>query len=52
MNKTNFDVKLKDVISNKNQLNNLWEKVKAMSTKDLINKIEQTIFLQKDFKSI
>ena len=41
--KTDFDNKLKDVTSNKNELNELSEKVKAISTtgltKDLINKL-------------
>ena len=40
--KTDFDNKLKDVTSNKNELNSLSKKVKAISTKglakDLINK--------------
>ena len=40
--KTDFDNKLKAVTSNKNELNELWKKVKAISTKglarDLINK--------------
>ena len=40
--KTDFNNKLKDVTSNKNELNELWKKVKAISTKvlanDLINK--------------
>ena len=36
---TDFDNNLKDVISNKNQLNELPKKVKAIGlTKDLINK--------------
>ena len=42
VNKTDFDNKLKDVTSNKNELNELSKKVKAISTKgltkDLINK--------------
>ena len=41
--KTDFDNKLKDVTSNKNELNELLKKVKAISTKglakDLINKL-------------
>ena len=41
--KTDFDNKLKDVTSNKNELNELSKKVKAISTnrltKDLINKL-------------
>ena len=43
VNKTDFDNKLKDVTSNKNELNELSKKVKAISTnrltKDLINKL-------------
>ena len=43
VNKTDFDNKLKDVISNKNELNELSKKVKAILTegltKDLISKI-------------
>ena len=35
LNKTDFDNKLKDVTSNKNELNKLSEKVKAVSTKEL-----------------
>ena len=42
LNKTDFNNKLKDVTSNKNELNELWKKVKAIATKeltrDLINK--------------
>ena len=38
VNKTDFNNKLKDVTSNKNQINELSKKVKAISTKDLINK--------------
>ena len=42
VNNTDFDNKLKDVTSNKNELNELSKKVKAISTKgltkDLINK--------------
>ena len=42
LNKTDFNNKLKDVTSNKNELNELPKKVKAISTKgltkDLINK--------------
>ena len=42
VNKTDFDNKLKDVTSNKNELNEISKKVKAISTKgltkDLINK--------------
>ena len=42
VNKTDFDNKLEDVTSNKNELNELSKKVKAISTKrltkDLINK--------------
>ena len=42
VNKTNFDNKLKDITSDKNELNELSKKVKAISTKgftkDLINK--------------
>ena len=34
-NKTDFDNKLKDVTSNKNELNELSKKVKAISTKEL-----------------
>ena len=41
VNNTDFDNKLKDVTSNKNELNELSKKVKAISTKgltkDLIN---------------
>ena len=36
VNKTDFDNKLKDVTSNKNELNELSKKVKAISTKGLI----------------
>ena len=50
--KTDFDIKLKNVNSNKNELNELPKKVKAISTKgltkDLINIVfltEQNIFL-------
>ena len=42
VNKTDFNNKLKDVTSNKNELNELLKEVKAISTKrltkDLINK--------------
>ena len=38
VNKTDFNNKLKDVTSNKNQINELSRKVKAISTKDLRNK--------------
>ena len=42
INKTDFNNKLKDVTSNKNELNKLWKKVKAISTKtsakDLMDK--------------
>ena len=60
VNKTDFNNKLKDVTSNKNELNELLKEVKAISTKgltkDLINKfsilIEQSVFLQEYFKII
>ena len=35
MKKTDFDNKVKDVISNKNELNELSKKIKAISTKGL-----------------
>ena len=37
VNKTGFNNKLKDVISNENELNELSKKVKAISTKELKN---------------
>ena len=49
VNNTDFDNKLKDVTSNKNELNELSKKVKAISTKeltkDLVFLMEQNIFL-------
>ena len=58
--KTNFDNKLKDAASNKNELNGLSKKVNTIATKELkkvlINKfrflMEQNIFLQEYFKII
>ena len=38
-NKTDFDNKLKDVTSNKNELNELSKKVKAISTKELTKEL-------------
>ena len=56
VNKTDLNNKLKDVTSNKNELNELSMKVKAISTKgltkDLINLVflmQQNIFLQEYF---
>ena len=58
--KTDFDNKLKDVASNKNELIELSKKIKAISTKGLtkhlINEFSilygQNIFLQEYFKII
>ena len=58
--KTNFDNKLKDAASNKNELNGLSKKFNTIATKELkkvlINKfrflMEHNIFLQEYFKII
>ena len=43
--KTDFDNKLKDVTLNKNELNELSEKIKAISTKGLTNDLTSLVFL-------
>ena len=55
--KTDFDKKLKNDTSNKNELNELSKKVKVISRKgltkiNLIFSMEQNIFLQECFKII
>ena len=55
--KTDFDKKLKNGTSNKNELNELSKKVKVISRKgltkiNLIFSMEQNIFLQECFKII
>ena len=55
--KTDFDKKLKNGTSNKNELNELSKKVKVISIKgltkiNLIFSMEQNIFLQECFKII
>ena len=57
VNKTDFDKKLKNGTSNKNELNELSKKVKVISRKgltkiNLIFSMEQNIFLQECFKII
>ena len=55
--KTDFDKKLKNGTSNKNELNELSKKVKVISRKgltkiNLIFSMEQNVFLQECFKII
>ena len=60
VNKTDFDNKLKDVASNKNELHELSKKVKAISTKGLTRNViislvflmNQNIFLLEYFNII
>ena len=51
--KPNFDNEIKNVTSDKNELNELSKKVKALSTKgftkDLINEVSRSKIEQKDF---
>ena len=39
--KTDFDDKLKNAISNKNELNELWKKFEAISIKELAKKFDK-----------
>ena len=54
--KTDFDDKLKhlneNVTSNKNELNELSKKVKAIPNKRINKRFEQNIFLQEYFKIV